>query len=443
MSTQAWAGGNRTFGYSATTGQLNRITVPGSQLSYTHDGSLLRDSAWAGTVTGTVRRGYDANFRLTSLAVNGSPIPFAYDTDSLLTAAGVLTLRRDALSGRLTVTTLGAVTDAFTYNGFGEVTTYQASRGGTALFAAQYTRDALGRITRKSETLAGKTTSSDYTYDPAGRLQSVRVNGTLLAAYSYDANSNRLAVSGSQGAAQGVYDAQDRLLRYTVGGAPITYGYTANGELQSKTAGAQKTTYTYDVLGNLLQVKLPNGATISYVVDGQNRRIGKKVNGQLVQGFLYQDALRPIAELNGANQVVSRFVYASRANVPDYLIRNGVTYRIITDHLGSPRLVVNVATGQIVQRLDYGPFGEVFSDSNPGFQPFGFAGGLYDKDTKLVRFGARDYDAQIGRWTAKDPILFGGKDTNLYGYTFNDSINFTDIDGLDVELCKAVAVSSS
>lgn len=432
LSTQTWPGGSLNFGYHTTTGQLNRIAVPGSQLSYTHDGDLLRDSAWAGAVTGMVRRGYDANLRLASLAVNGSPIALAYDTDSLLTAAGALTLRRDALSGRLTGTTLGAVSEAFTYNGFGEVTAYQASRSGAALFAAQYARDALGRITRQSETLAGKTTSYDYAYDPAGRLQSARVNGALLAAYSYDANGNRLAVSGSQGAAQGVYDAQDRLLRYTVGGAPITYGYTTHGELQSKTAGAQKTTYTYDVLGNLLQVKLPNGATISYVVDGQNRRIGKKVNGQLVQGFLYQDALRPIAELNGANQVVSRFVYASRDNVPDYLIRNGVTYRIVADHLGSPRLVVNVATGQIMQRLDYGPFGEVLSDSNPGFQPFGFAGGLYDKDTKLVRFGARDYDAQIGRWTVKDPILFVGGDTNLYGYGLNNPVNVSDFSGLQV-----------
>ena len=42
-----------------------------------------------------------------------------------------------------------------TYNGFGEVTAYQAGRGGTALFAAQVTRDPLGRMTRKSETLAG------------------------------------------------------------------------------------------------------------------------------------------------------------------------------------------------------------------------------------------------------------------------------------------------
>ena len=34
----------------------------------------------------------------------------------------------------------------------------------------------------------------------------------------------------------------------------------------------------------------------------------------------------------------------------------------------------------------------------------------------LVRFGARDYDPTIGRWTAKDPIDFAGGDTNLYGY---------------------------
>jgi RHS repeat-associated protein len=50
----------------------------------------------------------------------------------------------------------------------------------------------------------------------------------------------------------------------------------------------------------------------------------------------------------------------------------------------------------------------VTADSNPGFQPFGFAGGLYDPDTGLVRFGARDYDAAAGRWTANDPRGLAG-----------------------------------
>jgi RHS repeat-associated protein len=73
----------------------------------------------------------------------------------------------------------------------------------------------------------------------------------------------------------------------------------------------------------------------------------------------------------------------------------------------------------------------VLYDSNPGFQPFGFAGGLYDSDTGLVRFGARDYDAQAGRWTTKDPIGFAGGDVNLYGYVLNDPINLIDPNGQD------------
>ncbi len=91
---------------------------------------------------------------------------------------------------------------------------------------------------------------------------------------------------------------------------------------------------------------------------------------------------------------------------------------------------------------------EVVRKSNPLFQPFGFAGGLYDVDTKLVHFGARDYDASVGRWIQKDPILFAGGDANLYGYvgsvgkpsvttdtnlysyTENDPLNFTDPKGL-------------
>jgi len=111
------------------------------------------------------------------------------------------------------------------------------------------------------------------------------------------------------------------------------------------------------------------------------------------------------------------------------MVRGGATHRLITDHLGSPRLVVNTADGTISQRLDYDEFGNVILDTYPGFQPFGFAGGFYDRDTNLVRFGARDYDAWTGRWTAKDPIRFGGGDTNLYGYVVDDPVNVTDPSG--------------
>jgi RHS repeat-associated protein len=171
-----------------------------------------------------------------------------------------------------------------------------------------------------------------------------------------------------------------------------------------------------NIFGNLRTAILPDTMTIEYVIDGLNQRIGKKVNGTLTQGFLYQNALRPVAELDSSGNMVARFVYGTSALVPDYLVKGGVTYRIISDHLGSPRLVVEVNTGQVAQRMDYDEFGNVTLDTNPGFQPFGFAGGLYDQDTKLVRFGFRDYDAETGRWTCKDPIGFGGGYTELYGY---------------------------
>ena len=250
----------------------------------------------------------------------------------------------------------------------------------------------------------------------------VKRDGVVTSSYGYDANGNRTHLNS---AAIAQYDDQDRLIDYQ--GA--TYQYTANGELKQKTVGGQTTQYDYDILGNLRKVTLPGGTVIEYLIDGQNRRIGKKHNGTLEQGFLYQSQLRPIAELDGNGTVVSRFIYATGINVPDYVIKGGATYRIIKDHLGSPRLIVDIATNTVSQEMDYDAFGNVTLDTNPGFQPFGFAGGLYDRDTKLVRFGARDYEAETGRWMVKDPILFGGS-MNFYSYATDDPVNFGDSMGL-------------
>ena len=206
--------------------------------------------------------------------------------------------------------------------------------------AVQYTHDKLGRITQKVETIQGVATTYAYSYDVAGRLVGVTPTGAVVQLQlRHQRQPPEQTVGGVT--VNGTYDDQDRLTQY----GATTYAYTANGELQSKTAGGQTTTYQYDVLGNLRGVTLPGGR-IEYLIDGSNRRIGKKVNSVLEQGFLYQDGLKPIAELDGNNKVVSRFVYATGVNVPDYMIKGGVTYRIITDHLGSPRLVVNTADWQ-------------------------------------------------------------------------------------------------
>jgi RHS repeat-associated protein len=96
---------------------------------------------------------------------------------------------------------------------------------------------------------------------------------------------------------------------------------------------------------------------------------------------------------------------------------------------------VTGSAGTIVKMLDYDSFGNILSDSNPGFTvPFGFAGGLRDRDTGLVRFGFRDYLPEIGKWTAKDPIDFAGGESNLYGYVANDPVNWVDPLGLEVDV---------
>src|SRR5207245_9739954 len=151
--------------------------------------------------------------------------------------------------------------------------------------------------------------------------------------------------------------------------------------------------------------------TINDITDPHNHRVGAKLNGVLTAEFLY-DGTHILAQLNGSNSLVSQFLYATKTNPPDYIVKAGDIYRIISDRLGSPRLVMDTSTGTIAERIVYDSFGSVGNDTNPGFQPFGFAGGLYYQDTKLVRFGARDYDPVVGRWTAKDPIRFKGGDTN-------------------------------
>ncbi|MCC7406348.1 MAG: RHS repeat-associated core domain-containing protein, partial [Bdellovibrionales bacterium] len=225
-----------------------------------------------------------------------------------------------------------------------------------------------------------------------------------------------------------LYDQEDRLLSY----GDLVFEYNDHGDLRKKTntTTGDSTTYTYNQLGQLTKVTLADLRQITYSIDGEGKRQSKSVNGVVDTYYVYDFNGRLVAELNPSGTLRSHFVYATQSHSPDLMIRYGVTYRFAKDHLGSIRAVINTQTGEVAQQISYDEFGVVLSDTNPGYQPFGFAGGHYDSDTKLVRFGARDYDPEVGRWTSKDPILFAGGDTNLYGYVANDPINLIDPSGL-------------
>ena len=142
------------------------------------------------------------------------------------------------------------------------------------------------------------------------------------------------------------------------------------------------------------------------------------------------------AELDGQGNVVSTFVYGTRANVADAMVRGGHTYRLVSDWRGSVRAVVDSAAGTVVESIDYDAWGNAtVSDTTCAtgavcalFQPFGFAGGFFDRETGLVRFGARDYDPSVGRWTQKDASSLAAG-SNVYVYAGGDPVDFIDLNG--------------
>ena len=419
--------GTSTLTYGSTTGQLTNVTAAGGgALALSYEGETPIGAEWTGGfVQGEVEATWDTSYRLGTLQVTGTPAAsYGYNGDGLLTSAGAISFTRSAATGLVTAAAIGSLDESWTYTAFDEVASYSVAMGAMPIYDVAYTYDALGRIDTRIETVAGATTVFDYNYDLGGRLVEVVANGVVVEAYGYDDNDNRTSEQTPAGTLLATYDDQDRVVTY----GTRSYSFDDAGDLDSVSEGVSTTTYAYDGLGNLRSVVPPGGSTINYVIDGFNRRIGKRVGGTLVQGFLYKDDLEPVAELDGAGAVVNVFVYGSRPNTPDYIVRGSNTYRIVADHVGSPRLIVNVATGAVVAERRYTAFGRITFDSNPTLQPFGFAGGLYDSATGLTRFGARDYDAAVGRWTAKDSSLFRGG-VNLYAYSSVDPVNRIDATG--------------
>jgi len=168
-------------------GKLASIAGPGNEsLAFTYDGQLQTSATWSGLVNGSVAWTYDTDFRKVTETVQAgttsATAAFGYDADSLLTCAspttcpsgaGALTISRNSQNALLTGTSLGNVTDAYTYNAYGELATYQATYASNSLYSVTYdatgaARDALGRVVQKTETLQGTTHVFTYGYDVRG-----------------------------------------------------------------------------------------------------------------------------------------------------------------------------------------------------------------------------------------------------------------------------------
>ena len=165
----------------------------------------------------------------------------------------------------------------------------------------------------------------------------------------------------------------------------MTIGDNNPGDIATKSNASGVMQYSYDVFGQLKSVTFPNSAVISYKIDGENKRFARLVNNSIDQFYSYNRNGQLVGTYNPDGSLQARYEYLTQGHSPDYMVLGNITYRLIKDQLGSIRLVMNTQSGAIAQRLDYDEYGVVTADTNPGFQVFGYAGGLYDSDTKPNR----------------------------------------------------------
>jgi len=405
-------------------GLLDSVSRGSESVAYGYDGSLVMSESRSGTLDATLAYTYDNNFALTSFSYADGTMDFAYDDVRLLTQAGAFTITRNATNGLPTQVSDDAYTLTPAYNGYGEAASQTVNVNGAGVSVWNLSRDAAGRITGKTETVAGTTTQYAYAYDTMSRLTSVMKDSTLVEQYTYGLNGERLSdLSGKTYQ----YDIEDHMVQ----AGDTVYEYDVDGFLTTKTEHPGQpnqavTHYQYSSRGELLRVILPDGRTVEYVNDALGRRVAKKVNGTVVEKYLWAGLTGLLAVYDGNGNLKYRFEGPK-------MMKDGATYYLVGDQVGTVKAVVDT-TGTVVKRLTYDSFGNILpnGDSNPSFTiPITFAGGLCDSYTGLIHFGFRDYDPETGRWTAKDPIGFAGGNINLYGYCLSNPVSFADPVGLD------------
>jgi RHS repeat-associated protein len=280
-------------------------------------------------------------------------------------------------------------------------------------------------INQKVESKNGVDSTYNYEYDSRGRLTTVTKDNQVVESYTYDNNGNRISATVDGVTTTAYYTLDDQTEVY----GDNTYTYDQDGQLISKQSSSGTTTYSYNTYGALTDVTLEDGTTIKYHLNPLGQRVAKEVNGVVTEKYLWENLTTLLAILDADDNLVQRYNYSDE-RVPTSLTQDNQTYYLHYDQVGTLKVVTD-ENHNIVKEITYDTYGNILNDSNPNFTvPFGFAGGVQDRDTKLVHFGYREYDPYTAKWTSKDPIDFSGGDTNLYGYVLNDPVNFVDPEGL-------------
>jgi len=119
-----------------------------------------------------------------------------------------------------------------------------------------------------------------------------------------------------------------------------------------------------------------------------------------------------------------------------YITLSGATpvyHYFLKDHQGNNRVVINQG-GTVEQVNHYYPFGGLFGESTAGgVQPYKYNGKELDRmhGLDLYDYGARHYDAALGKWQTVDPLAEKYYSISPYVYVANNPVRFIDPDGRD------------
>lgn len=389
-------------------------------MTYSYDGDLI--TGWSTNHQGqnrTVDLTYNALAEVTGVTDGVVTLTATRGSDGQMTAIGPYTITRSGPMGAPTRYTSGTHRLEQTYDTHGQLTGRSLFVGSLLRHRWVATYDDAGRIATRATTLGGTTLNQTLEYDPNGQLIATTEGGAAAESYAYDADGN-------------IVDNNGVALTYDLAGQALTRGaqnlvFDDNGRLVDD--GAFE--YLYGAHGELLlATRLSDNLEIEYGWDWLGRLASRSVNGDVV-AFRYLNPSNPyqlsVAEYDDGS--IEQYFYTVDGTLIE-IQKDGVRYFVGTDTVGTPHAIFD-SSGAVVREIERGAFGEILTDSAPNFVSWvGFASGIEDPLTGLIRFGFRDYHPLLGRFTAMDPAGFGGSPTNLYMYAANNPAQFSDPTGL-------------
>ncbi|MDL2280184.1 DUF2778 domain-containing protein [Desulfovibrio sp. OttesenSCG-928-G11] len=313
---------------------------------------------------------------------------------------------------------------------------------GGGVFSCQCRVSDKGKVTEKTETGPQGRDVFSYEYDAAGHLTMVRKNELISEFYEFDEGGRRVldfrAWAGGK-----------RRLTYNYDGTLIQAGnvhlkWTEQGQLAAIEEQGRRTAFYYGHDTRLDRALLADGTDIRYHYGNELMPVTITVNGATVAEYQWADKIRLLRYRDNRRGLNHDFLYADKRAPVKVLISGSamdiyqatgfsvqrLELDIRTDQVNSIR-ALSLPDGRPVKYIEYGSFGNVISDSRPDWKfPLGFACGLNDPWTGLIRFGFRDYDPRFGRFTAKDPARDMRGDGDLWDYCIDDPVGSFDPTGL-------------